>query len=195
VSPRAARLAAAGLAAVLLTLSGCGVGPQSPPVSPGSASPSWAPTGATPGASQQPGTALQIALFLVRDGKLVRAWRPSPQGQDLSAVLAALDERPTSDEKARHLRTAIPATATRIRAVIRDGVALVQVPAGFDTLPNSERVLAVAQVVYTLTAQLPVGSMRLARGKHRLDTPVGSGRLVTRPVTRQDFAALAPGVS
>jgi hypothetical protein len=134
-------------------------------------------------------------LFLVRDGKLVRVWRPSPRGQDLSAVLATLVDRPTPDEKARHLRTAIPATATRIRVSIEDGVALVQVPAGFDTLPNSVREVAAAHVLYTLTAQLPVGSMRLVRGKHLLDTPVGSGRLVSRPVRRQDFAALAPGVS
>ena len=177
----------------LLLLTGCGVGPQDHPVSLGSAGPHWSPTAAAP-SSRPSGTDLEVAVFLVHDDQLVRVWRRSPEGQDLSAVLSVLTQGLTRQEQAEHLRTAIPTNANHIRVQIRQGIARVQVPGGFDTLPNRERVLAVAQLLYTLTEQLPVRGLRLVKGQHLLDTPVGSGRLVSRPVTRDDFAALASGI-
>lgn len=191
---RAASAAAASVLPVLLVVAGCGVGPQSHPVSLGSGTPSWAPTGGAAGALGHRATALLVSVFLVHGDEIVPTWRPSAGGLDLDAVLATLVERPSRKERAEQLRTAIPASATHIRATIRDHVALVQVPAGFGTLPNRERVLAVAQVLYTLTAQLSVSSLRLVNGSHAIDTPVGSGQLVSRPVTRDDFAALAPDI-
>lgn len=182
---------AAVLAALLVVgVGGCGIGVQDHPTVLPSAGPTWRPSRAV--ASPTAGLAIQV--FLVRRGHLVRVWRQSA-GQGLDDVIAALLQSPSPQDRAAGLGTEIPSSVHRLRASVRGGVVRLQVPPAFDALPSQQRVLAVAQLVYTLTAQLPVHGLRLMVGRRAVDAPVGSGRLVARPVTRADFAALAPSVS
>ncbi|HET8600016.1 MAG TPA: GerMN domain-containing protein [Segeticoccus sp.] len=172
------------------TLAGCGIGPQDHATTLATAGPTWT----APSTGTSPSAGLSIQVFLVHDGRLVQVWRQSPGGQELADVLATLCESPSARDRAEGLSSAIPNTVNRIHARIRRGVVLVQLPAAFDTLPSQDRVLAVAQLVYTVTAQLPVHGVRLMAGSRPVDTPVGSGRLVPRAVTRADFSKLAPSV-
>lgn len=175
------------LLAWVVALAGCGVGVQRRPTTLASAGPSWT----EPSTGSSPTTGLSIEVFLVRGDHLVRVWRQSPGGQQLSAVLRTLLESPSRAERTAGLSTAIPSGVGALVARVRRGIVEVQVPPPFDALPNRERVLAVAQLVYTVTAELPVHGLRLMAGGTAVDTPVGSGRLVSRAVTRADFAALA----
>lgn len=185
-------LALVVLGALLLgTLGACGVGPQHQPTTLASAGPTWT----EPSTGSSPTAGLSIQVFLVRGGHLVQVWRQSSGGQRLSDVLHALLESPSPQDRAAGLDSAIPASVNTLQATVVRGVVRLQVPPPFDALPSRERVLAVAQLVYTLTAQLPVRGLQLMAGSKAVDTPVGSGRLVSRPVTRADFAQLAPSVS
>lgn len=171
---------------VLALLAGCSVGPQDVPV------PVHAPRASAPSPTTQAGVPLTVQLYVVRGDNLYRLTRTVPPGAGLEPALVALAEPLSTAEVARGLRSALPTSGTPLVGTLRDSVARVSVPKGFDRISVREQQLAMAQLVFTITADTLASSVVLVQGSRELPVPDDSGQLVARPVTRLDYAAYRP---
>ena len=173
---------------VLIGMYGCTLGPQDHPVA---IDTTTSPAGPT----SPPGTApaQQLSVFLVRDGRLVEVKRSGGEASDqLSAALAALVRPASKAERAAGLRTALPARTTQIAWRAEDSTIVVTLPSEFEGLTTAEQVMAIAQLVYTATQNSDAEQVGFSLGEGHIEAPVGDGRLVARPVTRQDYQRVAP---
>lgn len=181
--------AAAVAAVVTALLSGCALTAESEPERVVVSSEST--PGAPPEGSSVP---LSIQVYLVHGDRLERVTRLVPAGKGLEPVLQALSAPVDPAELAAGLRTAVPAGSRPLAGRMSDPrTADVTVPTGYDRLSMGQQELAVAQVVFTLTADTLADRVRLVSGSGAVAVPVARGGLVTRPVFRQDYAAFAPG--
>jgi hypothetical protein len=191
------RAAVSGLAALALLggVAACGLSPQDAPVPvPGS-------TVRSAGPSEASRTLAPVAVpftmqaYLLRGDRLARVEREVPEGSGIGPPLAALSLPLSRDEVAQGLRTALPTStegATLTGRLTPTSVAQVEVPAGFDRLSPREQEAALAQLVFTLTADTIATGVQLVRDGRPLPVPDGTGQLLTRPVGRTDYRALAP---
>lgn len=178
----------AAVAGVAL-LSGCAVGAQASPVP--------LAGGRLPTAVRVPGPAGSGpghigAVFFLKGDRLAAqlAWLPSRDPVD--QALADLVAGPAPSDAGAALRTALPGSVDRLDSTLTDGVAVVDLPTTLDRLGAHNEILAVAQIVFTVTAQPGITGVRLTSGGAPMEVPTGSGRLVSRAVTRQDYPGLAP---
>jgi hypothetical protein len=72
------------------------------------------------------------------------------------------------------------------------GIAYVQLTADFTQHAPAEQVVAVAQVVCTLTNLAGVGQVQFTRDGHPADIPRADGSLTSKPVSRFDYSVLLP---
>lgn len=178
-----------------LTLSaavtGCGVQPQSQPAPlPGHHRLVGSAASPDPTTTFDAGSTV---IFLVRGNRLAEVWRPATTTNGPGDLMAVLLRPVSRDEAAHGFRTAIPPTTHHLSVDFVSGVAMVPVPDSFNHLRSTERVLAVAQLVYTLSEEPGVRGLQLTDGVKAIDTPTGSGALVARPVTRSDFVQVVEG--
>jgi spore germination protein GerM len=133
-------------------------------------------------------------VYLVREGHLVKRTLPLQGGTESlpAALLVALFTAPVDEEAKAH--TEIP-TGTTLNAVsVADRVAIVDVSGAFDVGgPDRSLALRVAQVVYTLTERgtdITFVEFHIDGVRRSVTGPGGASLL--EPVTRADFAQLAP---
>jgi hypothetical protein len=106
----------------------------------------------------------------------------------LDDVVAALGEPPEIDGAT--LRTAV-ADPPIVREVdLRGGIARVDLLPAVSNLGGDDQLLAVAQLVCSLTARPGVGQISFTLGGAPVDVPRGDGSLTSDPVSRDDYAAL-----
>ncbi|HYQ33746.1 MAG TPA: GerMN domain-containing protein [Lapillicoccus sp.] len=186
---RRARVVVVASVLVVLGLgSGCTLGPQDAPIAVPGRSP-------VPPSTSGPPTAVPLTMqaYLLRGDLLARVERQVPEGSGIGPALAALAMPLSRDEVAQGLRTALPPTtgslAGRLNAA---GVALVDVPQGFDRLSLRDQEAALGQIVFTVTADTVATGVQLVQGGRVMPMPDASGQLRSRPLNRVDFAALAP---
>lgn len=136
-----------------------------------------------PGQSSEP-----VSLCFVRDGRLVVVSVELATPVDLRGPLDALAAPPP--DAGPLLRTALtePSIVREVRLL--GGIARVDLLSGVSALPTDEQVLAVAQIVCTLTGRPGVGQVSFTLEGARLAVPKGDGSLVTSPVARDDYAGL-----
>lgn len=192
----AARLAAL-LAATLLAalfLAGCGLPVDSGPrvitndrVPPGllDRDPTVIPTTAPP-----PSSAITVYLLVGERLAGVRRERPAPPGP--GTALQALLQGPTQEEGASGLRSAIGADAGVTLTGIDAGRATVELGRLLSTTTASDQVLAIAQIVYTLTALPTVEGVAFTIDRMAVEVPRGDRTLTAGPLSRADFPSLAP---
>jgi len=99
---------------------------------------------------------------------------------------------PEPAEAAHGLTTDIPSGTRLISLDLTGPVAKVDLSAEFGTVGGSEQVLAVAQIVYTLTASRYIDAVSFAISGKPIEVPDGSGSLSRTPRNRQDYRNLAP---
>jgi germination protein M len=120
-------------------------------------------------------TALRI--YLLRDGKVAPVRRDIPATEEVAtAVVHALAQGATSQERAEGLSTAYPAGAPVTGVTVDNGVATV-------TLNQTLSHPALAQVVYTLTQFATVQGVRTSR-------MIGDAP----PLTRASFEDVTPSI-
>lgn len=146
--------------------------PQAPPIVPPAS-----------GSSSEP-----VALCFVRDGRLVIVSDQVGSPSDLRAVLDALALPPA--DAGPLLRTALtePSIVREVRLL--GGIARVDLLPEVSALPADEQLLAVAQIVCTLTGRPGVGQVSFTLQGTRLAVPKGDGSLVNSPVARDDYTGL-----
>jgi hypothetical protein len=176
---------ALALGTVLLAAA-CSVGPQAHPVVLGRPA-------STRAVVEQPlPTSTSVEVFFVRDGRLVPLVRRVAVGPGLTSCLAGLALPLSAKESSSGLRSALPTGVTSLQAQVNGSVATVTVPPGFDRLTVSDQILAVAQLVFTVTANTYLTRVAMAQHGHLLAMPDQSGQLVSHPLGRDDYASLAP---
>jgi spore germination protein GerM len=103
---------------------------------------------------------------------------------EAGALIGALLEGPTVSERARRLRTAIPA-GTALLGVDYDGPGLVTIDLSASILDaaGDSLVTAVAQIVYTLGQLENIERVRLLVEGEERQWPTGDGTLTGQPLT------------
>lgn len=88
------------------------------------------------------------------------------------------------------LRTAVgpPAIVAGLR--LDAGVVEIDLAPSVSTLGGADQLLAIAQLVCTLTARPGVGQIKLSLSGAPVDVPRGDGSLTADPVSRDDYAPL-----
>lgn len=132
----------------------------------------------------------ETTICLSLDGALLtlgRARDGDPPLRSLDSLLAA---GPTEGESTVGLRSALDGDDVLDGVSLEDGTAVVQLGEGFTELPADQQLVAVAQATCTLTSQAGVVRVSFELGDAQVDVPVQGGELVSRPVTRADYARL-----
>lgn len=182
--------AALGSALLALVLVGsCTLGPQDAPV---------AVPGATPAATSGSVTATAVPFtmqaYLLRGDRLVRVERQVPEGSGIDPALAALALPLSREEVAQGLRTALPTppSAPLTGRLTATGVAEVTVPEGFDRSSVRDQEAALGQIVFTVTSDTIATGVQIVQDGKALPMPDATGQLLSRPLVREDYAALTP---
>lgn len=146
-----------------------------------------------PGAPTQEPRGPAAPVFFVRDQHLAPISR-RVVGENVPAeAVRLLLEGPTADEAVKGLTTDVPALTRLISLDLSDHVVTVDFTSEFGTVGGNDQVLAVAQLVYTLTASRYIDSVRFAINGKPTEVPDGSGSLSNAPRTRQDYRGLGAG--
>lgn len=208
---RRGRGALAGLAA-LVALAGCGVGSDesfrevreedvpfelnaSSTLPPTTTTTSLATTTSPPSIPITVATTTTTAaplyprtLFFVRDGKLVEVTRFAPSPPTAALVIGDLGAGSLPTDRPTALRTVL--RAEHVASVVpTGGFARVALTLDFEqTLPAGEQQLALAQLVYTLTALPGIGQVLFERDGLPIEVPRSDGSLASGQITREDFA-------
>lgn len=126
-------------------------------------------------------------VFLVYHSALVPVSRPVPKGQSSEALTDALVRGPTDDEASRGLTTLLTPDTEPSKVRLDGDVAVVELRAPVSPGVPGDRHLAIAQLVYTLTAIDGVDAVRFELGGDSAEVPIGNGTLTRSAVTRADF--------
>lgn len=153
------------------------------------------PSGPAPAPGNAPSTVTEeVEIYFIRQDRLAPVPRRVPLDGGLSSRIDALVAGPTAVEQAGGLSSAMP-PGTRIEARVVDNVAVAGLPDGFTALSGTEQVLALAQLVYTLTAGGTVSGLQLTDAGKPIDMAVDGGRVVPGPVTRANYATVSPAAA
>lgn len=142
-----------------------------------------------PGQTPQP-TGPATVVYFVRDGHLVAADRHVVGGNVPENTVRLLLAGPLPTEAAGRLSSDIP-TGTRLVSLdLNESVATVDLTSDFGAVGGSEQVLAVAQLVYTVTASEYINAVVFAINGERIEVPDGSGSLSSTPMRRNNYPRL-----
>jgi hypothetical protein len=143
--------------------------------------------------AQPPQRGPQSPLYFVH-GKRLTAVLTHIQGLPVAAdILRQLLVGPTPAQSRAGDATFIPPRTSLRSLRVSGGTASVNLSRGFaQSAGTSDQVLAVAQIVYTLTARRPIERVSFAIEGRPIEVPNARGRLSAKPRTRADYRALAP---
>lgn len=147
------------------------------------------PAGSTPSAAS-PSDGLSAIVFLIRGDELVAVPRAVTDPADLNGLLAELAAPLSPADTSGGIRRALN-DASMLGEVSRTAsVATVELDESFDELAPHEQVLALGQIVFTLTERDEVDRVQFSRDKVPLTIPTASGSLVDGSVSRYDYRSL-----
>jgi hypothetical protein len=200
MTPRRRMAPAMAAWALLLTAAGCGVPAGGEPrVVEASAVPYGLldpGRGGAEGAAGAPGAGEvsgRIAL-LTPDDRVTLVPRAVPAGSAdavAQALLEALTAGPTDEERARGLRSALPAELDLTVSALTDGVAAVDMRGLEPGQPADRLALTVGQVVLTATSATGVRGVVLEQGGRPVAAPdADGGPLTAAPLRPGDYADL-----
>jgi spore germination protein GerM len=186
-----ARWAGPVIVAVALAAAGCAVSAQTRAqvVNPngvpfGLLDPS--PSPAVPTGSASPTEA--VALCFINNGALVVVSEPLPAPVHLLAAVAALAQPP--EVGGQSLQTAMASPEIVNQVTLQGGIATVDLKQAISALGGENQLLAVAQIVCTLTDRPGVGQVSFTLAGTPALIPRSDGSLVSTPVSRDDYASL-----
>ena len=129
-------------------------------------------------------------VWFIGGAQLQPVTRRLESGSTAQEVLGQLLAGPSSEELgAQGLRSAIPEGAI-ISTDVRGGVALVDLDPSFVAIPTGDQILAVGQLVLTLTGLPGVGQVRFAVDGATVQVPRADGSQAEGAVARDDYLPL-----
>lgn len=177
------------LAVLLAALAGCGVPDDlGPRVIEGELP--FALASPAPQPSVDPAAASSRAvLYLVKGQHLERVSRPVVAGSSAQTSIDELLRGPTATDLARGLSSALPPDVS-ISVQVGGSIARADVGPELMQIRGQQQLLAIAQVVLTLSAVPGVDAVSFDLDGNSVDVPIGDGTLVGRPVTPRDYLSL-----
>ncbi|MCF6744748.1 hypothetical protein E9529_10735 [Blastococcus sp. KM273128] len=172
---------------LLAVLTGCGVDPQPQPQPERIAVPTATPGTSTPRADDAgPG----VVVYLVRGAQLEAVARAT-RAATPESVVTLLATGPTRAEVVGGLRTAVAPQSIVADEGLPGGITAVSVTREFAGITGGNQLLAVAQVVWTLTELPGTTRVRFLIDGTPLEVPTDDG-LSDGPVGRDQFLSVAP---
>ncbi len=133
-----------------------------------------------------------VTLYLVLGQDLVAVNRGARSPVSLSTVLRKLAKGPTTSEQAKGVQSPLSTTGPLILRSLVNGDASVDLRDDFTNLGGQDQILAAAQLVYTATAFPGVDHVTLFVDDQVAAVPTANGSLISGPLGRADYSALAP---
>ena len=134
----------------------------------------------------------EATIFLVQGERLAPVRRDLASPLSVKAMLEALAAGPRSTEVQLGLRTALLAPDLMRSGGVVGGIATVDLGPAFADIAGRDQILALAQIVSTLTGLPGVGRVSFTIGGAPIGVPRGDGAVTTDSVSRDDYATLAP---
>jgi len=131
-----------------------------------------------------------IDIWLVRDDRLAATRHRVDPPVTPQVALAELLSGPSEAEQNRSLRSAIPDAEVVLAVEVLRGVAIVDLAPTFSEIPASDQVLAVGQIVMTLTDLRGVGRVRFVVDEVDIAVPLPTGDASEGGVSRDDYLDL-----
>jgi spore germination protein GerM len=141
-------------------------------------------TGGGPGQPE-----LHAEIFLVQAEHLVSVRRSTPR-RDLVEALNLLLEGPTEAEFGAGIRSAISPQTTLHSARVEGDTAVVDLSGALVEVGGQEQILAVAQLVLTVTAVPGVEQVRFLLEGQAVEVPRADGTLTSEALRAPDYAGL-----
>jgi spore germination protein GerM len=185
------------LAIVAVLLVGCGVRPEDRAVlaQPGDVpydllTPAGPVTTSTvPGPT---GPATTVTLYFIQGGRMAPAERRVSAPVALDRLVQTLAFGPTESEATVGLRTALVAIDVVRSVVLAGGIATVDLSGTFTEAVGGDQLLALGQIVYTLTERPGVGRVGFTLEGSPVGVPRGDGAVTLDSVSRDDYSGLTP---
>lgn len=136
-------------------------------------------------------------IYLVKDNAVVARTRTF-DNESLNSVVIELAAALSPAEIAEGLRTLLEGdgkTPLVVGVQLNNGVATVEISPSFTELDGGSQLLALAQLVLTLTAQPGVGQVAFTSSGVVSPVPRANGTTTGEPVSRDDYVALLAGPS
>lgn len=133
-----------------------------------------------------------VTVFLVSANRMIAVGREVTPPATLFKSLTALLGGPTAQESSQGFRSAINVGTRLLSLRVQQGVATIDVSGTFVGVTSQEQILAIAQIVFTATADPSVTSVLFALDDKPVEVPRGDGTLTAAGLTRADFPTLAP---
>ena len=181
-SGSAARRGWLALLLVLAFVAGCGLTAQSRP-EPVQTSPVEDSAALAPPLSTE-----VVQIYLVRAERLVAVPRA---GRTVADAIASLSAGPTALDSEAGLNSPLTGATVELAAEHNPEVVTVEMTPEFARLPEHERFLAVAQLVWTVTEVCCAKQVRVQLAARPVPMPTDSGP-VLRAVRRDDYSSVGP---
>jgi spore germination protein GerM len=146
-------------------------------------------TDATVAAPLVPITA-PVDLWFVREGHLTTVQHSISGSRDAQAVVGELLAGPTDAERQDGLRSAIPNPSAIASVALTGGVVTVDLTQEFADIPAGDQLLAVGQLVLTLTDLRGVGLVSFTLAGAPAAVPLPDGDASTGTVSRDLYTSL-----
>lgn len=134
----------------------------------------------------------EALVYFAKNGRLVASSRRLEPPVTVQSVLRALGRGPNQVETAAGLRSALPDADPVSRVSLSSGTARVDLARPFTALSSGDQIVALGQLVYTLTARPGVGLVRFTLLGRATEVPRADGSLTAARVSRDDYLAIAP---
>lgn len=131
------------------------------------------------------------SVYLLTNDRLASVDRSLSEDADLADLLELVVAGPTKVERGIGLTSAVP-SGTVATVKTGRGIAKVDLNAAFGDIRSSDQLLALGQIVYTLTGQPGIGGVSFSLEGKPVKVPLADGTTSAEPLARDDFAALAP---
>ena len=131
-----------------------------------------------------------VAVYWIRDDQLVAATTSSGVTPELTRIVAILERGPGPADHRGAERSAVSRGDVVEDVAQDDAQVTIELDDGFAEVAGSDQVLALGQIVMTLTSIPSVGTVVFRQGGEPLDVPLPDGTLVRRPVDRADYTSL-----
>ena len=144
------------------------------------------PTATTVPAATEPAT-----IWLVSGDRLVRVRHDVEAPASVATVTNELLIGPSTAEQDRGLRSGLPDPTVVVGTELTRGTARVQLAPSFTEISPEDQILAVGQLVLTLTNLPGIGGVQFNLDGAPVAVPLPSGESSDQPVFRDDFIVLA----
>ncbi|TDD16552.1 hypothetical protein E1218_29590 [Kribbella turkmenica] len=178
------------MVAALVVLVGCGVPLQDrpAPIEPQSI-PSRLQSPGVPSARPSAAEAT-VRVNFVRENRLVSLPRRVPSADLLDGVIEALTGGPTSSEQAAGVTSALPPDLSLTVVTVQGSRVGLELSGAETDRSATENVLAVGQIVLSVTALPSVDEVTFWRNGAPVEALLADGALTTEPLTAADYEAL-----